>query len=124
MNEVVFDDDATVSHIDFDTDDSEVWQSINNEMSFDETFSEEGEHNNDADESAFNDIKSQISDMESDEEDVPVAEITHNSGGHRLRDRSTRKKLDFVLHLSVEAAIQKLDKAASKSIVKEIYQLD
>ena len=28
VNEVVFDNDATVSNFDFDTDDSEIWQSI------------------------------------------------------------------------------------------------
>ena len=33
-------------------------------------------------------------------------------------------KRDFVLHLSVEAAILKVDKAAINSIVKEIYQLE
>ena len=65
VNEVVFDDDVTVSDIDFGANDSEVWKSIDDEMSDDETVSEDGDCDSDAEESVFNDIRSQISDMES-----------------------------------------------------------
>ena len=53
-------------------------------MSDDETVSENGERDNDTDDSAFNDIRSQISDMETEEGGTPVAETTHNIGGQRL----------------------------------------
>ena len=125
VNEAVFDEDATVPDIDFDADDAEVWKSIDDDLSDDETVSDDGHRDNDAEDSAFNDIRGQISDMESEDEDTPADEGTYNIGGHQLRDRSkVKKRREFGLHLSVEAAIQKLGKAAIKSIVKEMYQLE
>ena len=50
---------TTVSGIDFDGDDSEVWQSIDNEMSDDEIVLGDGERDYDAEESAINVIRSQ-----------------------------------------------------------------
>ena len=41
-----------------------------------------------------------------------------------MQKSKVKKKREFGLHLSVEATIQKLDKAAIKFIVKVMYQLE
>ena len=43
------DKDATVPDIDFDADHSEVWKSIDDDLSDEETVSHDGHHDNDAD---------------------------------------------------------------------------
>ena len=106
-----------VSYIALNADDPE-------EMCYYEAVSEDSGRDNDAEEPTFNDIGSQIFDKVSEDESTPAAESTPNIGSHKLRDRSSVKKRDFDLHLYVETVIQKLGKAAVKSTVKEMYQLE
>ena len=61
--------------------------------------------------------------MESLGEGTSADKCTYNNGGYQQCVRSkVKKKREFVLHHSVEAAIQNLGKAAIKSIMKKMYQ--
>ena len=100
------DDDATVPDIDMDADEDEAWRAIDDDLSDEDTVSDGGHQDNELDESAFKDIRDNVSEMASEDEPVEEGpgEEPYNIGGHVLRNRDKVKKRDFGLHLSVEAA--------------------
>ena len=125
------DDEETVEDIE-ESHDEEIFKDIADDIGLNDSDEETvGDVTGaDEDEEIFQNIRNQSIREESETESGAGDEDTLNEeptviGGHRLRNRARLKgRREFGLHLSVNAAIEKLGDKATQSIFKELNQLE
>ena len=131
------DDDAdTVSDIGYAEDDNEVFDAVADAAGIGGVDSDSDDAPvadaqtlddvmDDGDSDADNPEPTQIQEGPTEDADSQQS-VNQSQGRYNLRDRSKVKapNREYGLHLSIDAAVEKLGKAAIRSIVKEMYQLE